>query len=556
MAVHPYTGTGSGGTPSVPAPVALDGQILWTRNGEILDNFGDTRITEEDYGNGLHAALAAVQPGDTILARGVTCRGIDFELNQPNVRVIFEDAWIKPSTHYRWLFRMPEVANDCIIEGVRIDGELFDNQGQSGSGFAVNGDRCVFRNIEASGLRSVLPTGGTAFSTNVAHDLFIDGYRSINTQYAGLLLADCNRVRAKNVYIEDPGRAVNIQGVASTQSVELIDFEGRMTMIPPAWKFPYSGVATSGNVDGSLGKLLLQNYRMVNEDVVAPGYSYRYDSFLQMFKCHNIKVVHFDNVMLWHGGVAKLTPPDPLVTGASAPSMNHPGLDEGLPVDEWIFNKCYFASNVWMSPQAHMQKLRMTECYIGARDIFHSGSGSQLNTQFCLTQLRCKDTVIEGSTFDCHTRRGIMSIAGMQAGDRLVLRDNRFLANQSGNPTVIAGLPQTADNTGVNALAGNIVNVNNTLENRGGGGFTISTDEKLELIGTTNHNGDMLFNDANIGTGPGKHPNPGAGPSYFSTMPVPANGKRIWNINWSPADTQIVPEKGWISHDGVWKEWT
>ena len=73
---------------------------------------------------------------------------------------------------------------------------------------------------------------------------------------------------------------------------------------------------------------------------------------------------------------------------------------------------------------------------------------------------------------------------------------------------------------------------------------------------TTDLNGDMLLNDANIGSGNGQHPDPGVGPTYFAAMAANNNGKRIWNINWSPDGTQTVPERGFIAHNGEWKELT
>lgn len=54
----------------------------------------------------------------------------------------------------------------------------------------------------------------------------------------------------------------------------------------------------------------------------------------------------------------------------------------------------------------------------------------------------------------------------------------------------------------------------------------------------------------------GRYPDPTAGPAYFPGLDANANGIRIWNINWTPDATQVVPEKGWISHNGAWVEMT
>jgi hypothetical protein len=173
-----------------------------------------------------------------------------------------------------------------------------------------------------------------------------------------------------------------------------------------------------------------------------------------------------------------------------------------------------------------------------------------MNRNELITDFSCPDFMANDCEFNSHAGNVIDYESTHAAGDWTRFYNCRFLSNSASNRYVrSAGTPRTN--------IGKIIFAGCTLNNAGAGPMYVSSSEFDELAYATDYNGDLLFDDTLIGTGGGAHPDPGAGPSYFSGLPVPStNGRKIWNINWSPDLTQVISEKGWIAHNGVWKELT
>ena len=118
---------------------ALVGRIVLVRNGRFIADYDDSRITTDDYGNGLTAALAALQPGDTLMARGIRASTAGLTCSQSNVQLLFEDVTVIPktTTNYAALFAVS--GSDCLLRGLTTDGRVGGvPQANTGEGIGID----------------------------------------------------------------------------------------------------------------------------------------------------------------------------------------------------------------------------------------------------------------------------------------------------------------------------------------------------------------------------------------------------------------------------------
>lgn len=502
--------------------LANNGQILLVRDGAIVSDYGDTRVTATDYFAGLVAAFAAASAGDVIMCRGIKATGKELDLAQSNVKWLCEDVTITPTSGYNNIVLLNGA--DSEIHGLKIAGGGTANTG-SGKGLTVNGIGAKVYRCEVSGTRGTTATdGGTLYCQEA--DQVVDGFVSKDAGYAGIYGLNANRLTLRNIEIYDPlDRGMNFAGSTALDWISLENVRG----ICDLGVIDYGGVGINWNTDGIIGTVRMSNVNLHNNDTA--GNSYNGTSNHTCMKVQSMNTLIMSNCTFWHG--------DNSGAGES-PSwrMEDPLLNP--PPNEIYVDNCYFSDGFRFNG-AKPKFVRVTNSSIGA---------DLCSSSVLIYTLHCDDIAFLGCNMNMHAKTRLFTFSASRAAtDRFRLVDCRLVANKATNAYIADA--NAALSTGYNTVAGN------TYVNSGGGGWDRGADEFSELSLTTDHAGDMLFDGTKVGTGQGKHPASGSGPNYFSGLTCPAvNGRRVWNINWKATGSPSPAERAWIANAGNWNDWT
>lgn len=518
------------------------GQILQMRNGTIVADYGDTRITAADYGNGISAAFAACEPGDTILMRGVYAAG-PCTLAQSRVKVICDDVMIVPKTTPPYSALLTISGADCDVSGIVADGKAQANDVSDACGIKVTGVRCMLRDVECNNILGKATVGDDTtiyYDANGLHiaatDVTVDGYVTRDVGYAGLILENANRGTFKNLKIINPhNRSINIQGANDCEWISIDSVDGLLdsATAQPNGPGTTAGVVINVNQAGRIHALHLTNIKMRNAAVVSAGNSYNHASTLDMLKVQNVDQLYMDNVQLRHGDNAH-------ATGVTT-SFRWETTTQDPPREVYIRNSMFSEGFTWGGQYPDYVHLE------------NSHFGYDLcSSAVLIYNVRAKHFLAKSCSFNCYDKTRVFTLSASHAAtDRFEIIDSEFKGNKATSLYVITG--------GIHLSAGNNLFVGNTLDNTGAGDFfrCHSTDDEFgNLSLTTDRNGDMLWDKDIGGSGDGKHPPTGAGPSFFTGLTVPAvNGKRILNTGGDVLDVggvNAIPTQGWVSRDGAW----
>lgn len=622
-----------------PRSQALPGQILLIRNGAVIRNYGDTRTTEADYGNGLKAAFAAVQAGDTIMCGPLVARLTDATCTVDNVRFIGNQTWIKPTaaTNYSYLVRL-NGAENCLWDGINFDGESQANSGVGNGLRLESAHLCRLQNFESNEIYgSAGLSRGNGVSIVNSNDVLLKNYYSYGVLYAGVQLYDSDRAELHEIEVVDPDdRCFTWYNSSAMTRLYVSNFKGTTTTstttLVPFFNF---------NGDAALSDCVLKGLQLKAYDHVSAGVMANDTNFRELMKFQNVTRMEISNSYFDHGtnsgtGYTK-------TVRLEIPS-------EGAAPEELIIRDSKFAEGfVWGTDDQRVEYADFSGCRFGERQndtgslIWRPVATRWINTN-CTFNVHASGKAIEPSPYHLGT-------------DSWEFHNCRFLANGSADVEVFGGSYPFM----VAKSAGRCIFRGATFDNASTGNWHISRYSQVNLTMSTDASGDMLFNDAAIGTtevqsvyltgatggtftltmnskttsaiaynastaaiksaldaldtidevtvtgsgtigspwlitfvgameyanvssltgsaaglsgttptitiststpgvgsgsGTSYHPNPGAGPVYFTDLAVPENGRRIWNVNWSPDATMTVPERGWIAHNGEWKEIT
>lgn len=624
---------------SIP-PRAHRGEILLYRDGLLFRDYGDTRLSSNDYGDGLKAAVAAMSVGDTLLVGPGVYNAVDVTMTAARAKAIFNGSVIykRSGSDYDHLFK--STGDDCVIQGLSVDGDAAVNATGTGYGIHITGDRTRLLDASAESTRGQTVDSGHGSTVKIddCNDVRVERLYSKDAGYTGLWLNKTPRFTCDGGYVLDAAdKGLSVNSSVDLSLISISNWYGLAVT-------PGTFARWNTNIDEgiTLGEMRLNNVHLTDTDMISAGVSYE-DESSQMFKFQNIRKMIMNNSSFVHGSAIGVGPP--AARTIYMQSEESPG-ETNTPPEEWYINLCSFASAI-------VCELKLP--YLIAKQS-HFGSGNLDDYNELFYRLRANYAKFEDCIFNTYAKTQVLEMGSDVANtDRYEFVNNRFTGESASS---IRFMSQD-DDVDLTTLAGCfLLDETNTFENTGAGEMYRSDNVNANLILTTNKNGDLLFDDTLIATneiqsfyvsnassgtftltysgqttgnlawnisagalktalellstidlvdvtgsgtsgspwlvefqgdhegvnvslmtadgallvgstptvstitvpqaavGNGKHPNPGAGPTYFPRLDAPANGKRIWNINWTPDATQVIPEKGWISHGGAWVEMT
>jgi hypothetical protein len=522
------------------------GQVLYVRSGRVLEDYGKTRVTDADYGNGILAAIAYAnasgQAGDAIMCGQMRAALVDATLNVSNVRLYGAETEIIRSGNYAHQLKI--VGDNNEVRGFRFNGQGVANTG-FGYGVWITGARAILEGNEVSGQRGTTVTDGHGTCVRIdGDDAVVKDFTSRDAGYAALSMHNADRLTVDGANILDPHRALAITGTVNMDWINLRNIRAYRIAAPT---ITADGAYLNMNIsDGvSLGELRMTNVSLEDGDMISAGVSYNDVDGHQMAKIQNARKVVMDNVQLLHGTNQS--------TG-TVRSIYLQAFQSNLAPEELIMRGCTLADAFVCSEKIG---------YFHAEDTYF-GSNHIADYNEVFYRLYAKNVLFHGCTFNLYTKDKVFAIYGLTknpdaANDRYEFRNNRFIGSKNGDQYVFAASDGSSENGSMEPSIGKIIfDKTNSIVKTGTGAFKHSDTANEELCTDTDSNGDLLF-DGSLG----RHPAPGAGPSYFTSTPaltVPANGKKIWNVNYDPAAvsedaTLKQMHKGWIANGGTWKRY-
>lgn len=525
-------------------PFMAGGTILQYRNGILVGDFGSSRISPADYGIGLLAAFAALQDGDELVLGPMlaTCAST-VTLAANGCKIYAANTCIKPSSNYDYIFRVTGNRNE--VHGVSVDGGGTANTG-AGYGIQIDGDYNRIIGCTSKSTVAALDYNGNSFRVNGATGTYLESCYSYDAHYAGIQLYNVNSTEIVHFHCVDPrNRSFSynqdvgltdlkcvIRGFRSLVTVSIPRSDGGAS---PYWDF---------NGSGTLKEAVMTDVNLELMDVISSGYSFDDTISHDLLKIQNVDKLVQTNVQLTHGQNLNGT--------YATRSMRPESIGFGDPPKEWICRNVVCSGGMpWGNVSTTSQRLE----YVDWDGVVLGARANEEGTLVYYAQ--ATEWNVRNSKFYCHDGNFCTVSEDTASTDSWNFHNNEFVFNKSGAGAQYMFTGSAAGLNAWAASAGNHVFAKNSITNDGSGTPHISNDQRLCLAMDTDAVGDMRFDDTKVGTGASKHPDPGASAPYFSsTLACPANGRRIWNINWSPDATQVVPEKGWIAHGGVWKEIT
>lgn len=503
------------------------GTILLIRDNAVVLDGGDNRVTKADYGNGFKQVLAAAQSGDKIICGPGELELVDAELAQSNVKMYLLGTQLKANNNHSYIFRSSGTDNE--IHGLTVDGNATGLGGNTlpGWGISITNHRNRLFHCAANNTIGDTIAAGSGLHVLNSYEFWSTGFYSERAWYAGVLLDDSRNVVMRNTRIHNPlNRSFNIQGTQDINRVELDGFVATMLGMPP------TSVANPGgnmNYTGTVSDFILKDVHIWSDpDMYLPGYTYDHTTGMQQLKMQNVKRVLMDNVTFDHG--------------QNNQSYHY----------SWRFESPANGNN--LTEQVILRNVRcagnisfgdMTPDYMDWDNV-------HVCTRFayagvCMFTVRAKEWRCRRSTFNCHGGTRVMTSAvNHDPTWEWDFERNQFIGDKATDLYVI-------DGAYIKQSAGRFRFVKNKYINNGAGNFGVSNEENSSLTMTTNANGDMLWDQALIGTGIYKHPDPGAGPNYFPNLPIGPQGSIIWNIK--KLTTGSSYPTAWMSDGTNWKSW-
>jgi hypothetical protein len=503
--------------------VAQRGQLLQIRSGAILTDHGDTAATASEFGTALTSAIAALQAGDSLHMRGFEASGKNWDVTTNNVRIVAEEVTLLPQSNWDFGLRLNSV-DDCYVQGLHIDGKSAANTGL-GEAFWVLGDRNILRRNSSANTRGQSAQAASVWMYT-GDDCAVFDHVSINDGWYGIAAGGNRFVLDGFVCINPLSRALNpFAPTAALQYQVYRNVHAVQNVLTTA-----ASISLNANYAYTVSDLYIENCQFNHGDNHAPGVSWDDVSTPQLAKFQDITRLHLSNVILNHG------------------SNSASGFDQSMRFDsppnvyvsEVYMNDCRLAGCFNFATQ-RPDVVRWNNCHFGTR---------HMNRAELITDFSCKDFLAESCTFNSHAGSTLDFEATHAATDWTRFVNCRFTCNNAANRYVrSSGTPRT--NIGRFVFSGC------TLDNTGAGEMYLSSSELDDLAMSTDRNGNLLFDASRVGTGANKHPAPGAGPTYFTGMPVPTrNGMRIYNIDFTTAGPNTYPERVWTSNGGSWKNGT
>lgn len=500
---------------------ANSGQILLFRNGAIAADYGDTRVTASDYGNGIKAAFAALQSGDELVVGPMIAEGVEFGLTQSNVKLFFSGCTLKPNADYSFIFQ--STGADVLVQGLVVDGYALANNSVGGTGIWIDGDRNRILDCEARRTRGLNTTSGSAFYVGNCKDTVVDRLYCYNAKYSGIILNDVQRCELHNVLVHDCiDRAVNIQGDEDMDLIKIRNFHGIVTDTT----LTTNGPGINVNNTSTLSVLDIDGLVLHVADTVAPGISYDDVNNRTLFKIQETTKWVMKNAHFIHGrndgdGQNISVRLENVVNGHAAP-------EEIIWEDVILSDDFQFQSN-------YLEYMNWNRVHLG-----HRSNDLGYLAWYC----RAKEWIVRDSVFNMHAGTAALLMSSSHAStDYWEFVNNRFIANKASTVYVVAG-GELRDSFG------NGVWYRNTLENPGGGTIGLSNSEIETLQMTTDHTGNLLWDEDIVGSGINKHPDSGSSAPWFSTCPVGPAGTQIVNTRWTNGDTK---PKCWQSNGTSWE---
>lgn len=502
------------------------GSILQIRNGEIYRNHAAGAITASEFGTSLTTALAAVSPGDTLAMRGFTATGKNWSRTVNNVRILCDDVTLLLDGNDNYAYGLQLNGDDLFLSGLTIDGGGIASGAANVYGIYISGgDRVTLDNCSTQDvLGPDAATAGIWFGTS--NDGLVRRCSSLRDGWFGLVNSNSNRFTLDGFRCTDPkSRALN-----PTCSVPLDWMSYRNLHLTQSVATTSASIMLNLNFFATVSDFYLENALMFHADVVSAGVSWNDgSSSVSLLKMQDVTRMRMARVQMLHGvNQANLS------QSWRIESTSFPGIDE-LYIDD-----CVFAGGVQFAGQ-RSNVMRFRNTTFGA---WHNDLTSSL-----ILDLAADDFESTACTYNSYTTPAIRIGLARLATDKYRWLDNSFTTNSGSNTTIFHSNP-------LRTSIGNLIFAGNKFDNTGAGTMNISASELDTLALSTDRNGDLLFDSDLIGTGAGKHPDPGTGPYFVTLTPPSRNGLKIHNIHWSPDLTQLIPEKAWIAHNGAWKEYT
>lgn len=434
------------------------GSLLHMRNGVVLADYGDTRISSDDYGNGFKAALAAMQSGDVLECSPIVATLVDATCSVDGVCIKGNGIELKrkTSTNYAHIFKTTGIGNE--ISNLTANGTNNANTG-TGYGVHVTGDRTHLDGVKAKGTNGTTPNNGDGSGIKIDYADFVrvDNCESHNAEYAGLWLNTADHVFVKNFYsYNSVERSLSINAAADT---ELIDIDGFVGIADT------NGCHSGWNQNIYEGYLLnefrIKNVKLIDTDMISSGVSYNSASGYQMMKLQNTKAIFMEDVKLHHGTNA----------GAGGQrSIYWQDVQNNVAPDLLSMKNVSCSDAIVLSMR--MKTWLMQACRVGYR----SCQASSL-----IYTMSCDRFRAEECEFDLHTAGNYLmtlDVGDFNANDRYEFIRSTFKANSASNRYIAHRNLSPGSYASIDDKPGTIyVDPYCKFSNTGGGAFTYGNDQ-------------------------------------------------------------------------------
>ena len=534
-----------GYTSDAPAYVNTPGVgAIWLiRDNDIVKDYADTRVTEADYGAGLQQALADAIPNDTIVCGPGTFRAADIRASVADVTTIFHDTKLGPSSaNYDQLLWIEATALRNRVVGLTT---FDDNPAVTGegAGIRINAGQAKLSNCKGLSHKGTANTQGYGLWA-IGPDCEINNYWGELNQYCAIRANDAERLRIIDNYLINNGtqndinsRAIQIEG---TQSIDSVRIQGTKTLATVAPASAQINVSTNG----SIANLHISDCQVINKDQVASGVSFDNSVRMQCLKVQNIGSLYLADCEVRHG-----------VNQGAGGYVTGLAFDE--PCETVVIKGCTFSDGLQLlSTSNRAEFMDISENYFG-RDQAELAPAH-------LFRWGCngRHVAFRNNTFNCHSAFRVFDFPNEAplAGDVLEMTGNTFLGSKPDSHQNIAD-DQPKPGTILQAQPRRMIVADNNFVQTGGFEFRASNWEglngtaELNLMMTTDRNGNMLFDENRVGLGAGQGmPDPGPGPTYFSANLKGYDGQQILNFRYSPGLTNVYDVRGWVYISGQWRD--
>ena len=490
------------------------GAIWLVRDNAIVKDYADTRVTEIDYGNGLQQALTDAQAFDTIMVGPGRFQGVNIQADTPDVTIIFNNTELLASTAaYDQLFHITATALRNELIGLTTRDSNPGVTGE-GAGIRVNGNESKVIDCKGYDHKGTLGTQGYGLWA-IGADLEIRRYFATGCKYTGIRTNDANRLLIADSFLlnngTDPARNRCIQ-IEGSLTIDWVRIENTTTLSNVADTGALINISTNGRIEN----VTFSNVKTINK------VQYNTTAREQNMKFQNIGVLTLDNCVLQH-----LT---------NAGTGFHTGIAFDFPVDELNMKNCIFSDGASLvnGTTNRLERVNVDGCYFG-RDQSENAGG------LFIWGVNGRHVSFRNTTFNCHDSFRIFSQfpnENANAGDVLEFDNCHFTGS---NDTSHQNIADDVDPPRLLQNPRKVINTNATYANTGIGGFEFrpsnwegtNGNENMNLMMSTNNNGDMLWDSTRVGSGPTE----GMPAAPFTGVPG-YKGQKIIDISWSGTGTR------------------